>query len=108
MAESDEGVVFFEAHTQVTLVEVARSSGLPEEMLRELMDYGALSAAGEGEMLSAACVGRLREAARLREDLELDTATVALVLRFLERIEVLEAHVTYLSAQTGGTLPTGR
>jgi chaperone modulatory protein CbpM len=101
MAESNEGVVFFEAHTQVTLVEVARSSGLPEELVRELVDYGALSAA-EGEMLSAACVGRLREAARLREDLELDTPTVALVLRFLERIEALEARLRYLSAQVGG------
>ena len=97
MSESTEGAVFFEAHMQVTLVEVARSSGLSEELLRELMDYGALTA-GEGEMLSAACVGRLREAARLREDLELDTATVALVLRFLERIETLEARVRHLCA----------
>jgi chaperone modulatory protein CbpM len=101
MTESSEDVMFFEAHTKVTLVEVARSSGLPEELLRELMDYGALSA-GEGETLSAACVGRLREAARLREDLELDTATVALVLRFLERIEALEARLRYLSAQVKG------
>ena len=100
MAESNEDVVFFEANVRVTLVEVARSSGLPEDLLRELMDYGALSA-GEGETLSAACVGRLREAARLREDLELDTATVALVLRFLERIEALEARLRYLSAQSG-------
>lgn len=100
MAESNEDVMFFEAHTRVTLVEVARSSGLPEELVRELMEYGALSA-GEGETLSAACVGRLREAARLREDLELDTATVALVLSFLERIEALEARLRYLSAQSG-------
>jgi pyridoxal/pyridoxine/pyridoxamine kinase len=97
MAESTD-VVFFESHTQVTLVEVARSSGLSEELIRELMEYGALSA-GEGDALSGACVGRLREVARLREDLELDTATVALVLRFLERIEGLEARVQHLNAQ---------
>ena len=98
MTEPNEGVVFFESHTQVTLVEVAQSSGLSEELLHELIEYGAL-VASEGGALSAACVGRLREAARLREDLELDTATVALVLRFLERIEALEGRVRYLKAQ---------
>jgi chaperone modulatory protein CbpM len=100
MAESVEGVVWFEAHTQVTLVELSQSSGLPEGLLHELVEYGALSA-GEGGMMSAACVGRLREAARLREDLELDTQAIALVLRYLERIEKLEAKIRYLSAQTG-------
>lgn len=98
MADPTEGVVWFESQVQVTLLEVARSSGLPEALLRELVEYGAL-AAGEGGVLSAGCVGRLREAARLREDLELDTPTTALVLRLLERIEALEARVRYLSAQ---------
>jgi len=98
MADPPADVVFFEAHSQVTIVELSRSSGLSTELLQELVEYGAL-AAGEGGTLSGACVGRLREAARLREDLELDTPTVALVLRFLERIEGLEARVRYLSAQ---------
>ena len=97
MADSHEDVVFFEAQTQVTLVELSRSSGLPEDVLHELVEYGAL-VAGEGGAISAACVGRVREAARLREDLELDTAAVALVLRFLERIEALEAQVRHLRA----------
>ncbi len=82
-------------------MEVARSSGLPEELLHELMEFGALSA-GEGGTLPGTCVGRLREAARLREDLELDTPTVALVLRFLEKIETLEARVRFLTAQRPG------
>jgi chaperone modulatory protein CbpM len=96
MAESVEDVVWFEAHTRVTIVELSRSSGLPQEFLHELAEYGALVM--EGETVSAACVGRLREAARLREDLELDTQAVALVLRYLERIEALEAKIRYLSA----------
>jgi hypothetical protein len=100
MADSTEGAVFFDAHARVTLVEVAQSSGLSEGFLLELIEYGAL-VAGEGGTLSGACVGRLREAARLRDDLELDSATVALVLRFLERIEVLEARVRHLRAHTG-------
>ena len=98
MADSTEGVVWFEAHAQVTLVEVSRSSGLPEALLRELVEYGALTTEA-GDCVSAACVGRLREAARLRADLELDTAALALVLRYLERIEALEARVRWLSAQ---------
>ena len=102
MADPTEDVVWFESRTQVTLVEVARSSGLPEPLLRELVEYGAL-ATEEGESLSAACVGRLREAARLHEDLELDTASLALVLRYLERIEALEARVRWLSAQVHGS-----
>ena len=97
MTETND-VVFFESHTRVTLVEVARSSGMPEELIYELIEFGVLSA-GEGGTLPGACVGRLREAARLREDLELDTATVALVLRYLERIEALEVRVKYLGAQ---------
>ena len=98
MADPTEGVTWFESRTQVTLIEVARSSGLPEPVLRELVEYGALTLE-DGDRLSASCVGRLREAARLREDLELDTSNVALVLRFLARIEALEARVRYLSAQ---------
>ena len=97
MADSGEGVVWFEAQARVTLIEVAQSSGLPEALLRELVEYGAL-ATEEGDRISAACVGRLREAARLQADLELDTPSLALVLRFLERIEALEARVRYLSA----------
>jgi hypothetical protein len=94
---ADPDIVWLEAQSQVTIVEVARCSGFPEATLRELMEYGALSA--QGEMMSAACVGRLREAARLAGDLELDTPSVALVLRFLERIEALESEVRHLHAQ---------
>jgi chaperone modulatory protein CbpM len=96
MAHEPGDVVWLEAHSQVTLVEVARYSGFPEDVLRELMEYGALA---PEEPLSAECVGRLREAARLAGDLELDTAAVALVLRFLERIESLEVEVRHLHAQ---------
>jgi chaperone modulatory protein CbpM len=99
MSES-EGVVWFESHTRVTMVEVAQSSGLPEDVLRELVEFGALSA-GEGGMMSAACVGRLREAAKLREDLELDAQALALVVRYLERIETLEAEVRRFRALLG-------
>jgi chaperone modulatory protein CbpM len=95
------GADWLHAESQVTLVELSRSSGLPEEVLRELVDYGALEPAeGAGEWcFSADCVVRVRTAARLRNDLELETPSLALVLSFLERIQHLEAEVRHLHAQ---------
>jgi chaperone modulatory protein CbpM len=90
--------IWLEAHARMTLVELARCSGFPEATLRELVEYGAL-ACGEGETFGGDCVGRLRRASRLGEDLELETPAVALVLRFLERIDSLEDEVRYLHAQ---------
>lgn len=100
MAEQDEAV-WLHAQLQVTIVELAQSSGLPEEILRELVDYGALAPADprSGEWcFGADCVGRLRTAARLRADLELETPVVALVLSFLERIQGLETRLRHLEA----------
>jgi len=83
-------------------VQLAQASGLDESRLRELVEFGALSpddpAAGD-RCFSAACVARVRSAARLAQDLELDTHSMALVLRFLERIEALEGEVRHLAAQ---------
>jgi len=90
--------VWLEAHARVTLVELSRCSGFSEAKLRELMEYDALRPAGE-ETFAGECVGRLRLAARLAHDLELETPAVALVLRYLERIESLEAQVRHLHAQ---------
>jgi len=100
MADVDESV-WLHAEAQVTMIELARSSGLPQEVLRELVEYGALEPAGApGEWcFGADCVVRVRTAARLRNDLELETPALALVLSFLERIQKLEAQVRHLHAQ---------
>ncbi len=92
-----DDIVWLEAQSQVTIVEVARCSGLPEATLRELVEFGALAA--QDDRVSGACVARLRVAARLAGDFELDTPAVALVLRYLERIESLESEVRNLHAQ---------
>ena len=98
MADEHEAI-WLESHAQVTLVELSRCSGFPEETLRELVEYGALSMESAGDTFAAHCVGRLRHAARLGQDLELETPAIALMLRFLERIEGLEAEIRYLNAQ---------
>lgn len=100
MAEQDDAE-WLHAQVQVTIVELAQSSGLPEAVLRELVEYGALAPVdprSEQWCFGADCVGRLRAAARLREDLELETSMLALVLSFLDRIQVLESRVRHLEA----------
>jgi chaperone modulatory protein CbpM len=100
MAEGDE-VVWLHGEAEITLVELAQTSGLPEAVVRELVDYGALEPAeGAGQWcFRAECVARVRTAGRLRNDLELETPALALVLSFLERIQRLEAQVRHLHAQ---------
>ncbi len=101
MAAETADVAWLVAGEEVTLVELARSSGLPEALLRELVDYGALTPARPEAAewrFGAECVVRVRTAARLHRDLELETPAVALALAFLERIERLESEVRRLEA----------
>jgi hypothetical protein len=101
MADIEEGI-WLHARAQVTLVDLSRASGLPEEVLRELVGYGALEPADPAAVewsFSAECLARVRAAARLRGALELETESVALVLSFLERIARLEAELGHLRAQ---------
>ena len=96
MAEHD--VVWLHERHEVSIVELAQCAAVSEAEVRELVEYGALSPIREWTF-SASCVARVRAAMRLRDDLELGTPEVALVLTFLERIESLEAQVRQLSAQ---------
>ena len=100
MAEHEEAVWLY-AESQVTLGELAESTGIPQDVVRELVELGALEAQGQEAQwcFSAECVARVRTAARLRSDLELETPTLALVLSFLERIQRLESQVRHLHAQ---------
>jgi chaperone modulatory protein CbpM len=102
MANEQDGAVWLHAERRVTIVELAECCGLPEEVLRELIDYGALSPADpEAAELAfnARCVATVRAAARLSNDLELETRALALVISFLERIDDLEARVRELTAK---------
>ena len=101
MAEYED-VVWLHAEHRVTIVELAQCSGLDEDVLRELVDYGALSPVdpGAGALdFNARCVASLRKAVRLTRDLELETPALALVLSFLERIDTLESRLRELNAK---------
>ena len=102
MATDSDDALWLHAQARFSMLELAQCSGLPETVLRELVEYGALSPA-EADAVEWAfggdCVARARTAARLRRDLELETPALALVLSLLERIDQLGAEVRHLHAQ---------
>lgn len=102
MATNHDDVLWLHAQGSVTLVELAETSGFPEDVLRELVEYGALAPLDQQAAqwaFNADCVARVRAAARLGHDLDLETHTLALVLSYLDRIEQLESQVRHLNAQ---------
>ena len=102
MATEQEDALWLHAQRQVSIIELSQSCGVSEALVRELVEYGALAPADPGAeewCFTADCVVRVRIAARLCGDLELETPALALVLSFLERIDELEAEVRRLSAQ---------
>lgn len=88
--------------TQVTLGELAALSGLPEDMVCELVECGALAPAGPTRVqwtFSARCVVTMRAVGRLRNDFELDANALALALSLVERIHELESQLHAAKAQ---------
>lgn len=94
--------VWLDERGAVTLVELAECSGLAEAQLRELVELGALEPvdieAAEWHF-AARCISSARTARRLRNDFELDSQGLALVLSLLERVHELEAALQRLNAR---------
>ena len=100
MTTERDDELWLHARREISIVELADCAGLSEAEVRELVEFGALSPSDVARWtFSSTCVARVRSAARLRQDLELDTAAFALVMRFLERIDELEGRLKALSAQ---------
>jgi chaperone modulatory protein CbpM len=86
----------------VTLIELSECSGLTETELRDLVDLGALEPLDSSSAqwsFDSQCIVAARVASRLRDDLELDTPGVAVVLSLLERLRELEAQVQRMRAR---------
>jgi hypothetical protein len=84
--------------------ELVAASGLPAEVVQELVRYGALvplEPEAPAWTFSAHALFVVHKAQRLRTDFELDTHAVAVVLSYAERIEALEAQLRELRAQLG-------
>jgi chaperone modulatory protein CbpM len=88
----------------VTLEQLVDAAELPVEELRALVDYGALAPvdpAATSWTFTASWVVVARTAGRLRRDFELDAHSLSVVLRYVQRVEALEAEVRALRARQG-------
>jgi chaperone modulatory protein CbpM len=78
----------------LTITELVEQSGLSADELEVLVDCGALEpreATAPSWRFRTRCIVTARTARRLRDDLALDdTHALAIVLRFMQRIEALE------------------
>jgi len=81
--------------TPLPLDEFARTAGLTEGDIRELMDYGLLAP----QKLDTQMALVLREAARLKKDFDLDLFTTGLLAGYQARIGDLEGEVRRLQAE---------
>ena len=88
----------------VTLDQLGEAADIPVEELRALVDYGALAPvdpAATSWTFTASWVVVARTAGRLRRDFELDAHSLSVVLRYVQRVEALEAEVRALRARQG-------
>jgi chaperone modulatory protein CbpM len=99
---------WLDADCEVSFVELVQLSGLTENELRELVEYGALApkrTEAAQWIFSGACVVTVRAAQRLRRDFELDLNALSVAMGLLERIHALEAELRALHAQRPQRFP---
>jgi chaperone modulatory protein CbpM len=92
-------VLWLDEHRVVSLTELVDLSGLTEGELVELVRLELIqlrSDPGQTWLFSARVVTVARQACRLRDQLELDMAGLAVALRLLERVRGLEDEVARL------------
>ena len=85
---------YVEVEFQLTLVELSRACGAPEEQVSAWVHEGALVPQGSGPRdwrFEASSLRRARMAARLARDFEIEAPAVALVLDLLDEIERLKS-----------------
>lgn len=94
--------VWLDTRESLSANDLCRACDLNLGDLHELVEYGSLvPLAGEGDeqVFRVDCIGPLRELSKLRQDLDLDQFTMALVLGYLNRISVLEQQLQSLQAK---------
>jgi len=87
---------------ELTLSELAQLSGLEEKELRELVEHGVFEDVDSSSHVwkfRAQYLVVARKAERLRHDFELDAHGVAVLLRYIERIDTLQRELLELRAQ---------
>jgi chaperone modulatory protein CbpM len=100
-AEHTEAVWLTEDH-EFSLADLADLSGLSEDDLRELVEYGAIMPVDPESpqwVFPGKCLTTVRAACRLRVSFDLEPHGVALVISLLDQIHDLEAQLGSLRAQ---------
>jgi chaperone modulatory protein CbpM len=102
MSNMPEEAVCMDAEGTLSYTELVAASGVPEQIVREMVTYGVLTPLGTDTAtwtFTTSSLVVVRKARRLQHEFELDTHAVTVVLRYLERIEALEAQLRSLRAQ---------
>jgi polyhydroxyalkanoate synthesis regulator phasin len=102
MQTDPAGIVWLSDSQQVLIDDLVELSGLNADEIKELVESGALEPTDPSNVpwtFSAECVVTVRQATRLRDELELDPHAVAVALSLLEQIRHLELEVARLQAQ---------
>jgi chaperone modulatory protein CbpM len=90
---------FLDDVTEIAFDELLEASGLARDELLELVEFGVFhprGPAGEAWRFSARAIVLGRQAARLRDDFDLNPSGIALALAYIERIEELERRLREL------------
>jgi chaperone modulatory protein CbpM len=88
--------------TEISIEQLAELSGASHEMLRQLVDFGALiptNVQSEHWTFTPDCIVSVRAAARLQTDFDLDVNSLSVALGLMERIRTLEAQLRELQSQ---------
>jgi MerR family transcriptional regulator, heat shock protein HspR len=97
---TNELILWRTEHSLLTLVDLANMAGLHPELVEQFVDYGLIEASpGTGSprpLFPVAAVKRLRCIMRLRRDLGVNLAGVAVILEMRERIEMLQRELELL------------
>jgi chaperone modulatory protein CbpM len=102
MTNVPEEAVRVDDEGTLSYTELVAAAGVPEQIVREMVSYGVLTPHGTDAAswtFTTRSLVVVRKARRLQRDFELDTHAVTVVLRYLERIEALEAQLRSLRAQ---------
>jgi len=95
-------VVWLEEHEVLTEAELAEASGLSDEEIKDLVEYGVIAPVdprADRHAFAAPSITEARTARRLRRDFGLNTDGLALVMMLLKRIRELETEVGHMRAQ---------
>ena len=103
---TDAVFVMWSGTTLLTIEELARATGLHPQLIQSFVEFGLVepAATGEGDAsirFAPAAVDRLRRIARLRHDLGVNLAGVAVILEMRDRMEELLREVEHLRRRLG-------